>query len=61
MDAVRNVLHAVGELLGVCNQRVVVAGIAAVAPAIVEDHIVVAQVFETVIDDQSRGLEQEFF
>jgi hypothetical protein len=34
--------HAIGELLGVWNDRVIVAGVTANGPAVIENNIVVA-------------------
>ena len=59
MEFVRDGSNAVGELLRVCDERVVVAGIAANGPAVVEDHVVVSEIFESVVDDQLCGLQEQ--
>lgn len=59
MQAIRDGGHTVRELGGVGNESVVIARIASCTPAVVQDHIVVAQVLETVVDNQLRGLEEE--
>ena len=45
MYGVSNRLHAIGELGGVSNKRIVGARIAARAPTVVQDHVVVTKVF----------------
>ena len=50
--------HAVWEFGRVGDQRVV-AGIAADGPAVVEDHVVVSEIFESVVDDQLCGLQEQ--
>ncbi len=52
MEIVCNGLHAIGEFDGVSNERVVVGGVAAGGPAVVQDDVVIAQVAELIVDNQ---------
>jgi hypothetical protein len=42
MEAICHGSHTIGELFGVCDERVIVAGVPADGPAVIEDNIVVA-------------------
>jgi hypothetical protein len=61
MQVISHGSHAIGEFRGVGNERVVVACIPAGAPAVVEDHIVIPEIFEAIIHDQLTGLQEEGF
>jgi hypothetical protein len=51
VDCVGHGFHALGELGRVGYETVVVAGVAAIAPTVVEDYIVVSEIFQSVVDD----------
>lgn len=61
VEVIRHGSHAAREFLGIRDEAVVVRGIATHAPAIIEDHVVIAEIFEAVVDDELGGLEEEGF
>ena len=59
MECVAHGLHAVGEFGGVRDEGVIVGAVASDGPAVVEDHVVVSEIFESVVDDQLCGLQEQ--
>lgn len=59
MQVICHSRHAIGEFGRIRNKRIIVGGIAASRPTIVQNDIVVAEILEPIIDNQLRGLEEE--